>query len=673
MLSSPAAKARAGMGFEVIGRALRLCSLSRCALGVMLLAIFAMPAVFAEEFLDPEEAFQLSAASTSPTEVDLHFKIAPEYYMYEERFQFELSGDEVQLGDVVFPPAVVVYDPTFGEDMPVYYQQVTIQVGLEPLLEGRPSEPAQLQVTSQGCADAGLCYSPIIETIELSPVDGGYEVSGAWAVDEVPAPLDEPIDPRAGTMSTPQGGAADGQEGASTDAGSANAQPSQGGIFSAASLSDTGLAQYFSEAGLLEMMAAAFVLGLLLSFTPCVLPMVPILLSIIAGQKDTDQADSKRRGLSMAAVYVFGVSVVYTLLGIVAGLVGASLAMWLQKPWVLISFAVLLALLALSMFDVYTLQAPAGMQARLQGRLNRLPAGRFGGVFVMGMLSALIVGPCVAAPLAGVLLFISQTGDVLVGGLTLFALAWGSGVLLLVVGATSNRWMPKAGEWMNLIKYGFGVLLLATAWWMLSLTALVPGWLWVLGWALLALWAALLLGLTRALGAESGPWAYFGRALGGLLALWAVLLVLSVGVGNDSVLRPLAGLSAPAGETAHAQEVQFERIETVADLEAALAGTNQPVLLDFYADWCVSCIEMERFTFTDPVVAQQMQQMLLLQVDVTDHTEADRELLKRFNLFGPPGIIFFDEQGQELSDPRVIGFMAADQFSQVLERVFNAQ
>src|SRR5690625_4816847 len=538
------------------------------------------------------------------------------------------------------------------------------------------------------------------ETITLDPTEGGFEVSGPWAADQVPAPLDEAIDPQAESAGGPSDTAVGGQDGdalsgaaagaevqdgsalsealasASGDATAEGAETTQGGIFSAASLSDTGLAQYFSQAGWLEMMAAAFVLGLLLSFTPCVLPMVPILLSIIAGQRaDSDDGSSAGRahGLSMAAVYVLGVSVVYTLLGVVAGLVGASLAMWLQKPWVLISFAVLLALLALSMFDVYTLQAPAGLQARLQGRLNRLPDGRFGGVFVMGMLSALIVGPCVAAPLAGVLLFISQTGDVVVGGLTLFALAWGSGVLLLVVGATSNRWMPKAGEWMNLIKYGFGVLLLATAWWMLSLTALLPGWLWVLGWALLALWVALLLGLTRPLGSDSGPWAYFGRALGGLLALWAVLLVLSVGVGNDSVLRPLAGLSAPAGEGAQTQEVQFERIETVDELEAALANTTQPVMLDFYADWCVSCIEMERFTFTDPVVAQQMQQMLLLQVDVTDHTEDDRALLKRFNLFGPPGIIFFDSQGQELADPRVIGFMAADQFSQVLEQVFNVR
>src|SRR5690625_3781021 len=630
-----------------------------------------MPAVFAEEFLDPEEAFQLSAASTSPTEVDLHFKIAPEYYMYEERFQFELSGDEVELGDVVFPPAVVVYDPTFDEDMPVYYQQVTIQVGLDPLLEGRPSEPAQLQVTSQGCADAGLCYSPITETIELSPVDGGYEVSGAWAVDEVPAPLDEPIDPQAGTTSTPQGGAADGQEGASTDAGSANAQPSQGGIFSAASLSDTGLAQFFSEAGWLEVVALAFILGLLLSFTPCVLPMVPILLSIIAGQDQEGAPLTRRRGLAMAAAYVFGVSIVYSLLGVIAGLVGGSLSIWLQRPWVLISFAIILAVLALSMFDVSSLQVPAGMQSRLQGRLGRLPAGRYGGVFLMGMLSALIVGPCIAAPLAGVLLFISQTGDLLLGGVTLFALAWGSGTLLLVVGATSSSFMPKAGSWMNLVKYGFGVLLLATAWWMLSLTALLPAWLWVLGWAVFALWLAFLLGLSRPLTTDSGPFSYLAKTLGWVLAVWAVLLLVSVGTGQDSVLRPIAGLGSTHQGAAPAQEVHFERISSEAELDEALAQTDKPVMLDFYADWCVSCIEMERFTFTDSTVAQLMGHMLLLQVDVTDNTPADRDLLKRFNLFGPPGIIFFNAQGQQLAEPRVVGFKSADQFGQELEKVLN--
>ncbi len=656
MLRSPAAKVCASFPAHQFGRALQWGFLVRWVGGavswVLLSCVLWSAAAFAEEFLDPDEAFRLSVASVSPTEVAVHFQIAPEYYMYQERFDFEVLGSGVQLGEVRFPPAIVVHDPTFAKDMPVYYQQVTVQIELVPDVGGQVAEPAQLRIVSQGCADAGLCYSPITQTVPLIPVSGGYLVDGPWAVDEVPAPLAQAVDSHIDSEVV-----------------------DSGGIFAAASLSDTGLAQYFSQAGLLEMMAAAFVLGVLLSFTPCVLPMVPILLSIIAGQQSRDGQDSERRrarGLTMAAVYVLGVSVVYTLLGVIAGLVGASLAMWLQKPWVLMSFAALLVILALSMFDAYTLQVPAGLQARLQGRLNRLPAGRFGGVFVMGMLSALIVGPCVAAPLAGVLLFISQTGDLLVGGLTLFALAWGSGVLLLVVGATSNRWMPKAGAWMNLVKYGFGVLLLATAWWMMSLTALVPGWLWVLGWALLALWAALLLGLVRPLADHSGPWAYLSRAVAGLLAVWAVVMVIGVGLGSDSVLRPLASVSG-SGTGAVVQQVQFKRIHTIDELNEALAETNRPVMLDFYADWCVSCIEMERFTFSDPVVAQYMQQMLLLQVDVTDHNEADRALLKRFSLFGPPGIIFFDAQGQELSEPRVIGFMAAAPFSQLLEQVLQAQ
>jgi len=274
--------------------------------------------------------------------------------------------------------------------------------------------------------------------------------------------------------------------------------------------------------------------------------------------------------------------------------------------------------------------------------------------------------------LAGVLLFISQTGDLLLGGLTLFALAWGSGTLLLVVGASSSSLMPKAGQWMNLVKYGFGVLLLATAWWMLSLAAIVPAWLWVLGWALLAIWAALLLGLLRPLSADSGPFSYLAKALGAILAAWALLLVVGVGAGSDSVLRPLAAVFVSGQGDSEQPTVSFQRIESEAELDAALASTTRPVMLDFYADWCVSCIEMERFTFTDPVVAQQMQHLLLLQVDVTDHLAQDRALLKRFNLFGPPGLIFFNAQGQELDDPRVVGFMPAERFSLELEKVLGA-
>src|SRR5690625_4445545 len=690
MLFSPTAKARS-FKTEAFMRVLM-----RLFFGLLSLVWLggALPTALAEEFLDPEQAFQMSVSSVSPTEVDVHFKIAPKYYMYKERFRFELASPSgaddtalgAHIGPVQFPPATVVYDPTFEKDMEVYYEQVTVRVPV--LLDGAAAEadgaadagvaggdsdaaatplaaaaqglvdkpaqvgPVDLVITSQGCADAGLCYSPITETVTLHPIDGGLQAQGQWVVDSVPAPLTEAVPNPAdaakhkaassteagdGAAARSGGGAAGTAAGGTSLAvsGSGGGSATQGGVFSAVHLSDTGLAQYFTEAGLFEMVLLAFLLGLLLSFTVCVLPMVAILLSIIAGQDGADRGgsaragagkpggatdsgaaqsavaagQSRRRGLAMAAVYVLGVSVVYTILGVAAGVVGASLAMWLQTPWVLISFAVILALLALSMFDVYTLQVPGALQARMQGRLNRLPAGRYGGVFLMGMLSALIVGPCVAAPLAGVLLFISQTGDLLLGGLTLFALAWGSGTLLLVVGASSSSLMPKAGQWMNLVKYGFGVLLLATAWWMLSLAAIVPAWLWVLGWALLAIWAALLLGLLRPLSADSGPFSYLAKALGGILAAWALLLVGGVGGGSDSVLRPLAAVFVSGQGDSEQPTVSFQRIESEAELDAALASTTRPVMLDFYADWCVSCIEMERFTFTDPVVAQQMQQL----------------------------------------------------------------
>lgn len=312
------------------------------------------------------------------------------------------------------------------------------------------------------------------ETVELVPVADGYQAQGKWVVDSVPAPADQ-----APTTET----------------------ASAASFTEAFTLSDTGLAGFLSEASWVEMMALAFVLGLLLSFTPCVLPMVPILLSIIAGQ-GVKQTDSRWRGLSLAAAYVLGMSIVYTALGVAAGLAGASLAVWLQTPWVLSLFAMVLALLALSMFDVYHLQIPAKMQSSLQGRLSKLPAGRYGGVFLMGMLSALIVGPCVVAPLAGVLLFISQTGDVVLGGASLFALAWGSGTLLLVVGASSGALLPKAGGWMNGIKHGFGILLLATAWWMVN--SVVATWVLMLGWAVLAIWSAVLLGAFQRLEAGAG-------------------------------------------------------------------------------------------------------------------------------------------------------------------------
>ncbi|MDS1139612.1 protein-disulfide reductase DsbD [Pusillimonas sp. SM2304] len=607
------------------------------------------PALAEEEFLDPEVAFVLSAATQAPDALDVHFKIAPKYYMYRERFEFTASTDAASkmLGEPVYPAGIVKYDPTFEKDLEVYYHQVTVRVPLAP----GGQQPFTLSVTSQGCADAGLCYPPMTKEIQLTPVAGGYQAQGQHVVASVPPP-------RSQAELTAEAGAA-----------------STAGLGSALQLGDTGFAAYLADAGWAQIILLSLLLGLLLSFTPCVLPMVPILLAILAGNADEQKKISRWRGLSLAAVFVLGMSIVYTVLGVAAGLIGASLANWLQTPWVLTLFAILLALLALAMFDVLTVQAPAAMQSALNHRLARLPGGRYGGVFLMGMVSALIVGPCVAAPLAGILLFISQTGDLVLGGTALFAMAWGEGLLLLAVGASSGLLLPKAGPWMNGVKRLFGILLLATAWWMVN--SILPGWLNMLGWALLALWGGVMLGAFDAMHAGVGTGRLLGKALGLLLALWAAVLIVGMAAGGRELLRPLAPFAgmgaassaAVAGPDGDAIKEQFTQVRSVQELDNLLANANRPVMLDFYADWCVSCIEMEKFTFTDPGVARQMSQLLLVQADVTKNTDDDRALLKRFNLFGPPGIIFFDAQGRQLADARVIGFKNARDFGAVLDKV----
>ncbi len=617
----------------------------------VLLALLGRPALAQEDFLDPEVAFLFSAAMATPERLDVHFEIAPRYYMYRDRLEFEIEpADQAhRLGAPVLPPARIQYDPTFDEDMPVYYGQFTLQL---PIAAGA-LQPLQLTVISQGCADAGLCYTPMGNTLTLVPTDQGYRAEGDGVRASVPdiSASTPPDAPAAVTAS----GAATGLD---LD-------------------SDQGLAAWLAGAGGWQVIGLSVVLGALLSFTPCVLPMVPILLAILAGGSAARARLSRRRGLALAAVFVLGMSLVYTALGVAAGLVGASLAIWLQKPWVLALFAALLALFALAMFDVFALQVPTALQGRLGAWQNRLPGGRFGGVFLMGMVSALIVGPCVAAPLAGVLLFISQTGDVVLGGAALFAMAWGEGLLLLAVGASSGALLPRAGPWMEGIKHGFGLLLLATAWWMLA--PVLPGAALMLGWAVLALWAAVLSGAFRVALAEGGVFVHLRQALGLALAVWAVVLLLGLAAGGRDALRPLAPFTAPGGVAAGTAAVLadaprpvFTDIDSVEALDQVLATAHQPVMLDFYADWCVSCVQMERFTFSDPDVVRRMAQYTLLRADVTQNRPEHRALLRRFQLFGPPGIIFFDAQGRVRDDARVVGFMDAAAFLRRLDSGLRA-
>ena len=452
---------------------------------------------------------------------------------------------------------------------------------------------------------------------------------------------------------------------------------------------DTQIADWLDESSFINIILITFGLGLLLSLTPCVLPMLPILLALVVGQQNagaTSESDAKPssmrlRSFTLTLAYVFGTSIVYTLLGVAAASVGAALAVWIQNPWVLSIFAIVLVLLAFAMFGSFNLQTPTGIQSRLNRLMDKLPGGRYGSAFIMGMVSALIAGPCVAAPLAGVLLFISQTGDMLTGALALFALAWGQGASLIIIGTTSGALMPKAGSWMEGVKQFCGLLLLAVALWMVQ--PLLPSWLSVLLWAFLAFSLSVVFGAFKSMDAQSNSvFAIFAKAIAYLTLIWGILLLIGLATGRPSLLQPLQGLNlAPSTSSisANAQlgnsgmavkNADFQRINSIAELDDVIAqNAGRPIMLDFYADWCVSCHQMEAFTFSVPDVAQKMRQMTLIQADVTPNTPEHRELLKRFRLFGPPGIIFFDSNGNELKDIRVVGFQNAELFSESLDRV----
>jgi len=409
---------------------------------------------------------------------------------------------------------------------------------------------------------------------------------------------------------------------------------------------------------------AFWLMGLLLAFTPCVLPMLPILSSILTGGAEV----SRQRGFVLAVSYSLGMALIYTALGVAAGLAGEGLAATLQKPAVLASFALLLVVFSLSMFDVYELRLPSALSTRLDGASRRLPGGQLAGVFLMGGLSALIVSPCVTAPLAGALLFLSQTRDVALSASALFALAVGMSTPLLLLGASAGAWLPRSGSWMNVVKRFFGLVLIGVALWVVQ-PVLPPT-------IALALWGALLLVsgfMLRPFDANphsGAPRVWLQRAAGVAALAWGVMMLGGAASGGRDPLQPLAHLTrgtssgASAGAT---QPIDFVKVKSVAELDEHLQRAGRPVMLDFYADWCVSCKEMERFTFSDPKIQARLSKALLLKADVTANNDDDRALLKRFQLFGPPGTIFFDASGRESRDVRVIGFQDSGRFAKSLD------
>lgn len=609
----------------------------------MLLALVATGAARADDFLDPEQAFKVDAQLIGDREIQLSFQIAPGYYMYRDQFKLDAPG--AKLGEIHWPTPKRKFDETFQKEVETYREHLTIKVPVESL----DGAPMKLRLTGQGCADKGLCYPPMTSelTLGLRGFGGDGAVKIAAATDAMSG-----FGLSSAVASTPvESGAPVAAAGSST----AGVPPS-----------GSALDQVLASGRLWVVIGAFFLAGVLLSLTPCVLPMLPILSSIIVGQGG---APSRLRGFLLAFSYSLGMALLYTALGVAAGLAGGGLAAYLQKPWVLTLFALMLVGFSLSMFGVYEIQLPSRFTGGISDATQRLPAGKFFSVFLMGGLSALIVSPCVAAPLAGALLYISQTRDVMLGGAALFALAWGMSVPLLLLGLSAGTLLPRAGAWMEGVKYFFGLLLLAVALWIVQ-PVLSPVIAQVLWGALLVAVAALLGLFQRVESNTPGVWLRRSAAVAAMV--FGVAQFIGVAAGGTDTLKPLAGVlaggkSPGAAAQAEAGAVVFRKIKSVAELDDALRGAGKPVMLDFYADWCVSCKEMERFTFTDARVQSRLAGALLLKADVTANNAEDRELLKRFKLFGPPGTIFFDPKGQELAGARVIGFQDADRFLQSLQ------
>jgi len=573
------------------------------------------------EFLEPDAAFMLSVdPSTDGQGIVARWQIADGYYLYRDKFAFSVAdGSSVRLGSAQLPDGKVKKDPYFGS-MEIYLHEVAAEVPLERLDNAAGS--VSFTAKYQGCADEGICYPPMQRE---------FQVNLPFISQAVAAPAPAQF----------------------------AAQPPPGDSFSA----QDSIARTLAGSSSLLTVLTFFGFGLLLAFTPCVFPMIPILSGIIVGH---GHKVTTRKAFALSSAYVLAMAITYTTAGVIAGLFGSNLQAAFQNPWILGSFSAVFVALALSMFGFYDLQMPNWLQTKLSSASHKQKGGTVAGAGVMGFLSALIVGPCVAAPLAGALIYIGQTGDALLGGVALFALSLGMGAPLLVIGTSAGKLMPKAGPWMEPIKKVFGVMLLGVAIWMLE--RIIPGPAALLLWAALLLVSAIYLGALQALPAASGRWHKLWKGVGLVLLVYGVLLVLGASRGNDNVLQPLAGFSS-GGADAHL-ELPFKPVKSLADVQREVEQASRQgrsVMLDFYADWCVTCKEMERETFSDPAVHRALVNTTTLQADVTANDDIDQELLKHYGLIGPPTIMFFGTDGKERRGYRVMGFLDAEDFRRQIE------
>jgi thiol:disulfide interchange protein DsbD len=742
---------------------------SLSALGLIWGAFAHFPVALAEEFLDPEAAFKFSARALDANTLEAHWQVADGYYMYRSKFKFEVAGGT--LGTPNLPAGKVKEDENFGK-VEIYRKDVRITL---PIQRTPGTTAITLKSTAQGCADAGLCYTPQTTSVSIKlpalvsdaaadplpaasgsapasalaglrslggtdmpkilPPDEAFLVSAAMAGgqqvqfdytltpdtylyrDKLVYVVKSPADVKVERVNTPAGDIKEdpsfgrtevyhhnfaasvtlsralaaeeklvmaatwqgcneaigicyppidrdftlvstGAAAAAVAVSGSPAQPSE-----TAGESDTSKIERVLKGGSFWAVVATFFgFGLLLALTPCVFPMIPILSGIIAGQ---NKQLTKGSGFLLSLAYVLGMAITYALAGVAAALSGTLLSNALQNPWALGIGAGIFVALALSMFGFFELQLPSFIQSKFSDASNKMKGGNFVGVFIMGVLSAVIVGPCVAPPLAAALAFIAQTGNTTLGGVALFVLALGMGVPLLLVGLSAGALLPRAGGWMNAVKYFFGVMMLAISIYLIS--PVIPAWVGMLLWAVLLIASAIYLHALDPLPAHASGWTRLWKGFGVVLLIGGLAIILGMLAGSRDLLQPLDVFKGGSGGAAMAAEqkgLAFEKVKDVAELEARLAAAKadgRPVMLDFYADWCVSCKEMERYTFSDPKVQARLQSVVLLNADVTTNTDAEKALLKRFSLFGPPGLIFWDGAGAQ-SDYKVIGFEKPEKF-----------
>lgn len=585
-------------------------SISAGELGNRLNDLFSINDSSANEILDPEVAFRVIADVDSNNQLVLNWEIEPGYYLYKNKFSTESIDPEVILGTHQFPKGKSKDDPAFGQ-VEVYYGKDHAVIPLK--ITNAVNEEFELNVGYQGCKEDSVCYPPIKKTLSVS----------------IPASFNS----------------------SAVSSGSDLINSSTRLISEQDSIT-----QELKEKNFFSVVIWFFFIGVGLSLTPCVFPMIPILSGIIVGEGDHI---TPRRAMMLSISYIFAMALTYSVLGMLAGLFSINLQAASQNVWVLSFFSGVFVLLALSMFGFYELHIPTSWQTKLSKGHNEEHHGTLKGAAIMGVLSAIIVGPCVAPPLAGALLYISQTGDAVLGGTALFVMGLGFGVPLLIVGFTEGELLPRAGTWMESIKHVFGVVMLGVAIWLLE--RVLPQSVTLLLWAILFVSSAIFMGALDRIEPITTHWQRLWKGLGLVVLVYGLVLVVAATQGSGTVLKPFNGSYVSESKTG----LQFKIVSNLAELDSQLniaKSDGKTVMLDFYADWCVVCHEMEAYTFSDVAVQKTLENVVLLKVDVTKNNDDDKAFLKRFDLFGPPAILFFNQNATEIKSHRLVGFIKANPF-----------